>query len=161
MGRLHDLLARDHARLDALLADAGNEESYRQFRVGLLRHIGIEERLLFPLIRKSGRDLQLIEQLHRDHAALSALLVPPPTGSEIGAIRAILDAHNPLEENRGGLYDDVEAAAGESLDALLDQIAAFPLTRVAPHADSDILRRTIEQLIREAEEGRKRLQEER
>ncbi len=149
MGRLHDLLTHDHGRLDVLLADAGNPESYAGFRAGLLRHIGIEERLLFPLLRRTGSELQLVERLHRDHAALSALLMPPPTEKEIAAIRAILDEHNPLEENAGGLYDAVERAAGENLDKLLGEVAAFPAARVAPHADSEILRRTIDQLLRD------------
>lgn len=161
MGRLYDLLARDHARLDALLADAAREESYREFRRGLLRHIGIEERILFPLIRKAGRDLRLIEQLHRDHAALSALLVPPPAPAEIDAVRRILEQHNPLEEDAGGLYDEIETLAGDEIEDLLRRVESFPETRVAPHADSELLRRTIAQLLREADEGRKRMRENR
>lgn len=163
MGRLHDLLTRDHERLDALLASSSRsdgtveQQPYGEFRRGLLRHIGIEERILFPVVRRTGGDLRTIEQLHRDHAVLSALLVPPPTTAELDAIRTILAVHNPLEEDDGGFYDGVEAIAGDELDDLLARIEAYPDVRVAPHADNDILRRTIAQLLREAEEGRKKL----
>lgn len=151
-GALHQLLSDDHERLDALLASmiaadgAIDPIKYAEFRRGLLRHIGIEERILFPLVRKTGRDLRLIEQLHRDHALLSALLVPPPAQKEIEAIRAVLVAHNPLEENAGGLYDRIEALAANELTDLLGRVSAFPEPLLAPHADSVVLRRTIAQL---------------
>lgn len=130
---VRDYLARDHARLDALLTI----ETFEEFRAGLLRHIGIEEKILFPLI---GRDSPLVQQLHRDHAALGVLVVPPPTAQEIAQIRAILDEHNPLEENPGGLYDLVG-------DDVMERVRAFPEVPLAPHADSPIVRRSIEQLL--------------
>jgi iron-sulfur cluster repair protein YtfE (RIC family) len=77
---LHDFLSRDHARLDALLArcrDAAGAipyDAYDAFRRGLLRHIGIEERVLFPELRKHHASPDVEHQLHRDHAALAALL---------------------------------------------------------------------------------------
>ena len=50
---LHDFLAADHVRLDGLLtvARAGDRidaDAYEQFRAGLLRHIGMEEKILLP-----------------------------------------------------------------------------------------------------------------
>ena len=131
--RVRDYLAEDHVRLDALLTI----ETFETFRAGLLRHIGIEEKILFPII---GRESPLVQQLHRDHAALGALVVPPPTAREIEQIRAILDEHNPLEEDAGGLYDRVP-------DDVLDRVIAFPEVPLAPHADSPIVRRSIEQLL--------------
>jgi len=41
---------------------------------------------------------EIEKQLHRDHAALAALLVPPPTAVEIGQIKSILSIHNEIEE---------------------------------------------------------------
>lgn len=160
---LHDLLGRDHDRLDALLASALrddgtiDEESYRAFRAGLLQHIAIEERVLFREVRRKGGESPLVEQLHRDHAALAALLVPAPAAAEIGEIRAILVQHNPLEEEPGGFYDDVERIAGDDLPDLIARARALPPVRVAPHADSEVLRRTIEQLLAAADEGRRKL----
>jgi hemerythrin superfamily protein len=159
-GALHELLTHDHEHLDALLAsmigtgEAIDPRAYAEFRRGLLRHIGIEEKIIFPVVRRAGVDLPLIEQLHRDHALLAALLVPPPTPFEIEAIRAILAAHNPLEEDAGGLYGRIEALAGEELTDLLGRVTAFPEPRLAPHSDNGVLRRTIAQLTLEAEQGR-------
>ena len=160
MATLLDHLSSDHERLDALLdaclRDDGSvdEASYVEFRRGLLRHIWIEERVLFPELRKQHREPELEQQLHRDHAALSALLVPPPTAAELGQIREILSAHNPLEEGAGGLYAILEELSGSELDGLMERVHAVPEVRVAPHTDSPLLRSTIAQLVREAEEGR-------
>ncbi|HSP15348.1 MAG TPA: hemerythrin domain-containing protein [Thermoanaerobaculia bacterium] len=159
---LRELLSRDHERLDALLNALGgstiDQQKYAEFRRGLLRHIGIEERILFPEMRSRGASTEVERQLHRDHAALAALLVPPPSAVEIDQIRAILDRHNPLEEESGGFYDRFERMAGADLPAVVSRVRDYPEVPTAPHADSPILRRSIAQLLREAEEGRKRLQ---
>ena len=98
-----------------------------------------------------------VQQLHRDHAALAALLVPPPTSVEIERIIAILKPHNELEEVANGLYEAVEAIAGEDLAALMTRVRETKPVALAPHADTEITRKSIEQLIREAEEGRRAL----
>ncbi len=161
MSALHDLLAEDHERLDALLSRCADDEAvdmviYDQFRRGLLRHIGIEERLLFPALRKRGGNDDLVDQLHRDHAALAALLMPPPTHAEIEQIRTILDVHNPLEEGQEGMYAIVEDIAGDELARLLSDVEAFPAVRLAPHADTAVTRWSIDQLVQAAAEGRLR-----
>jgi len=141
---LHHYLTRDHERLDALLAaalggdGAIDEAAYSAFRRGLLRHIGIEERILFPLLRTA-----VTERLHKDHAALAALLVPPPTRADVEQIRAILVEHNPLEEGPGGFYEQVEGLVD------MEQVRAFRDIPTAPYSDSPLLRQTIEQLLRE------------
>jgi hypothetical protein len=160
---LHELLSRDHERLDALLAGALRDdgtidaEMYTEFRRGLLRHIGIEERILFPEIRKRAGASEIVRQLHRDHAALAALLVPPPSRVEIELIRGILVHHNPLEEGPGGLYEHVEELAGNELESLMSTVRSFPEIPMAPYSDTPLLRRSIEQLLREAEDGRRLL----
>jgi hypothetical protein len=159
MAGLNELLSRDHDRLDGLLAasvradGAIDSDRYAAFRAGLLWHIAVEEKVLFRAIRKERGDTRLLEQLHRDHAALAALLVPPPAVAEIETIRTILARHNPLEEDAGGLY---ELADRLSVD-LLPLVQAVPPVIVAPHADTPTTRRSIEQLVREAEEGSRRL----
>ncbi len=161
MSALHELLSGDHARLDQLLTSALrpdgriDEESYRAFRSGLLWHIAVEERVLLPAIRKHRADSEVEKQLHRDHAALAALLVPPPSAAEIYAIRTILEAHNPLEEGAGGFYDGVEEILADELPAILAHIREFPQVRLAPHADTEVTRRSIAQLVRDAEAGRR------
>jgi hypothetical protein len=151
-GPVHEYLARDHDRLDAFLAAALREdgtvdaEAYDGFRRGLLRHIGIEEKILFPLIRKSGADLSVIEQLHRDHALLAALLVPPPSAAEIQAIRALLAEHNPREECAGGMYDIFEALSKVDGDALLKRVVETPPVRMNPNVDGPAIRDSIARL---------------
>jgi hypothetical protein len=123
----------------------------------LLRHIAIEERVLFPLLRAQRGITPLEQQLHRDHAAIAALLVPPPTGTELRQISSILQSHNVLEEERGGLYAVIEDLAGDDLAALMTRVHAIPAVRVVPNVDSPIVRSSIELLLREAEEGRRQL----
>jgi Hemerythrin HHE cation binding domain len=152
---LHAFLAGDHERLDALLEELSRGEGriphdrYDKFRRGLLRHIGIEERVLFPELRKRRGVTSLEKQLHRDHAALAALLVPPPTHAEIQQIRAILESHNELEEEPGGLYEIIEEIAAEELPALMARVHAIPAIPVAPFSDTPLLRQTIAQLLKE------------
>lgn len=125
--------------------------SYEEFRRGLLRHISIEERVLFPELRKRRGTTPLEQKLHRDHAALAALLVPPPSSLEIQQIAAILTVHNELEEQADGLYEVIESLAGDELAALMSRVHAIPPVPVAPHVDTPLVRSTIEQLVREAQ----------
>ena len=163
---LHELLSRDHERLDSLLTECLQPdgtidmEPYSEFRRGLLRHIGIEEKILFPEVRRRRGDSDVERQLHRDHAVLAALLVPPPTAKEIALIREVLEQHNPLEEDQGGLYEVFEHLAGDDLGELMERVRAYPEVRVSPHSDSAILRSSLEQLLREADEGRRALRAE-
>lgn len=147
---LHEFLTGDHERLDALL-----EQDYDGFRRGLLRHISIEERVLFPELRRRRGLTELEQQLHRDHAALAALLVPPPTAVEIATIREILAVHNVMEEKVGGLYEIIEELTGADLAALMASVYGMPEVPVLPHVDTPVVRSSIELLVRRAEEGRK------
>jgi hypothetical protein len=135
-------MTQDHARLDGYLADADpggavERAPYEQFRVGLLRHIAIEEKLLFVAIRarSTAPALSLLNVLHADHAALASLLVPSPTPALLRAVRGVLDEHNPLEECAGGLYDLYEQIAGGDLEALTARAAAIPPIRASAHVD--------------------------
>ena len=109
-GKIHRYLAADHERLDGLLERAMSDPdnidaaAYAQFRSGLLKHIGMEEKVLFPAARKQrgGEPLPIAAKLRLDHGALTALLVPTLTAPIVAAIRAILEAHNPIEEHLGG-----------------------------------------------------------
>jgi len=55
-----DFLMEDHRRLESLLqqavahADHVDEGAYAQFRAGLLRHIGMEEKILIPAAQIRG-----------------------------------------------------------------------------------------------------------
>ena len=120
-GPIMSYLEYDHARLDHLLKRAGalvsdevHPDEYGRFRLGLLRHIGLEERILFPAMSRQGDQETLpdVRQIHLDHAAIAALLKIPPTPSVVAALRAILHLHDRLEEKEGGIYRKCEELAG-------------------------------------------------
>ena len=143
-GEIHRFLSDDHARLDALLERAGANptaidlSAYAEFRAGLLKHIGMEEKVLLPAAQKQrgGEALPAAAKLRLDHGALAALLVPPPTASIVAAIRTILKAHNPIEEDPGGIYEQCEGLAGAEADQILRQLQRYPEVKVLPHVDS-------------------------
>jgi hypothetical protein len=143
-GKIYRYLADDHVRLDALLERAVSDpdnidrSAYGQFRSGLLKHIGMEEKFLLPAARRirGGEPLPVAAKLRLDHGALTALLVPSPTASVVAAIRAILKAHNPIEEDPGGVYDQCEELAGADAEQILRQLQQAPEVRVVPHVDS-------------------------
>ena len=136
-------MADDHVRLDALLQRVAHDPArvdmaaYALFRAGLLRHIGFEEKILLPAAQRArdGEPLPFAAKLRLDHGALAALLVPSPTPAVIAAIRTILGAHNPIEEDPVGLYDTCERLAGAGCDALLARLGAAPEVRAAAHND--------------------------
>ena len=154
-GVVHRFLAEDHDRLDELLrrtvAESAviDDEPYQQFRAGLLHHIAMEEKVLFAEARRlrAGQPLPLAAQLRADHAALAALLLPTPTHALVAAIRAILEPHNRLEEEAGGVYDACERLAGA--DALLARLRAVPAPRVAAYRDEPRVHEHIARLLRE------------
>jgi hypothetical protein len=155
-GPVASYLADDHARLDALLSrsiadpDAIDGAAYAEFRAGLLRHIGMEEKILLPAAQRArdGTALASAAKLRLDHGALAALLVPTPTRAIIAAIRRILAAHNPLEEGPGGVYEACERLAGDGAEELLARLRAAPEVPVHAHVDGDrvmaALRRALE-----------------
>lgn len=157
-GPLAQFLAGDHRRLDALLESAVtetgqvNHNAYDQFRAGLLRHIGMEEKILFPAVqrRRGGEPLPIAAKLRLDHGALATLLMPTPTPAILATVRRLLTDHNVLEEGAGGVYDLCDQLAGSEADSLLKALCAAPPVAVMPHSDSPAvmttLRRTLERV---------------
>ena len=143
-GKIYRYLADDHARLEGLLQrvtarpDSLDSEPYAAFRAGLLKHIAMEEKILLPAAQRmrGGEPLALAARLRLDHGALAALLVPTPTRSIVAAIRAILKAHNPIEEGPDGLYAQCEQLLGAEADRVLIQLRTAPEVKVAPHVDT-------------------------
>ena len=68
-------MEEDHQRLDRLRKGG----SWWEFRGGLLRHIGLEEKILLPDARRrrGGEPLPETARLREDHGILATLLVPP------------------------------------------------------------------------------------
>jgi hypothetical protein len=142
-GPIHRFLAADHARLEALLTRATADRAavgaadYAEFRKGLLRHIGMEEKILLPAAQRArgGVPLPLAAKLRLDHGAIAALLVPTPTPPIVAALRAILAPHDALEEGPEGVYANCERLLGQDAEALLAELRAAPEVPVAAHVD--------------------------
>lgn len=146
-GPLYNFFAGDHRRLEGLLDRATARpgeyemEAYAQFRMGLLRHIKIEEKILLPMAQKArgGEPLPVAAKIRLDHGAITALLVPSPSPMIIAAMRKILADHNVLEESRGGLYEACEQLVGDEVESLLEKAKSTPEVPVNPHNDKSFV----------------------
>ena len=142
-GPVSRFLSEDHVRLDALLQRATSQPgeidpgAYAAFRAGLLKHIGMEEKILLPAAQQArgGEPLPTAAKLRLDHGALAALLVPSPTPAIVVAIRTVLAAHNPIEEASGGVYEVCEQLIGTEAEALLARLRAAADVPVREHVD--------------------------
>jgi hypothetical protein len=145
--RICRFLVDDHIRLSDLLekatkgGDAIDTASYAAFRDGLLRHIGMEEKILLPFVqqKRGGQPLPVAAKLRLDHGALASLLVPTPSLGIIATLREVLEKHNPIEEAAGGLYEIFQSLAGSDEELLLDRLRSAPDVRVAPHANGPLV----------------------
>lgn len=106
-GPLHRFFVADHRRLDGLLrnsiAESGRIDlrQFGEFRSGILKHIGMEEKVLFLAARRArGEPLPIVARLRLDHSAIAALLVPTPTPAIVAQILSVLVPHNRREEER-------------------------------------------------------------
>lgn len=150
-GPLSEFFAADHRRLDALLRQATAEPGrialgpFGEFRAGLLKHIGMEEKILFPVARLKGVDLGLFSRLRVDHGAIASLLVPTPTAQVVGQLLSVLGPHNRREEEHGGAYEICDEAADPvEAERLLGLLRAFPEIRLKDYRDGPAVFRHIE-----------------
>jgi hypothetical protein len=143
VGAIERFMAGDHVKIDRLLAASENadgsidEATYTRFRRGLLRHIGMEEKVLLPFARdrREGAPLALAAPLRRDHGEIVRLLVGSPTAAGLALLRQILGRHNALEEGPGGLYAACDALAGEDAAEIVERLRAQPEVPLAPYYD--------------------------
>ena len=110
-GPMSHFLSEDHNRIDELLTraiGADNQidaEVYDGFRRALLRHIGMEEKIVLPAVeRRQGAPLPVAAQLRLEHGAIASLLVLIPTPQIVSVIRRVLKQHNAREEGSDGVY---------------------------------------------------------
>lgn len=137
---LHNFFENDHNEIDVLLDKATidinniDEGYYHQFRTRLLRHIKMEEKILFPAARSINPEVinEVIPQYRLEHGAITALMVPPPTPTLIKVIRHILEKHNFAEEEPGGLYDVCEGLTLGQSQQLLEELMATKEVPVHP-----------------------------
>jgi hypothetical protein len=143
-------LLADHERLSALLAAATSRpdfdrDAFAAFRAGLLRHIAIEEKVLFPAARRArgGEPLSRAHDLRIEHAALTSLLVPSPDAALCAEIVSILHPHDTVEEGPDGVYVECEnLMTEEESAALLASARAFPVVPTSAHFDGPTAHRT-------------------
>lgn len=143
-GPVTRFLTEDHRRLETLLQSAllsgghVDQVAYDQFRAGLLRHIGMEEKILLPTAQRlrGGEPLSLAARLRLEHGAIAALLMPTPTAGLIASLRTILDRHNTIEEGPEGLYETCDTLAAPESGQLMLTLRAAPAVSVLPHADT-------------------------
>lgn len=143
-GPLHRFFDADHRRLDAILKLALKEPGlvdrvrFGEFRAGLLKHIGMEEKVLFLAAQRArGERLEFFARLRVDHGAIASLLVPTPTPGVVAEILSILGPHNRREEEAGGAYEICDEALGSvAAERLLAELALFPDVPIKAHNDA-------------------------
>jgi hemerythrin HHE cation binding domain-containing protein len=157
-GPITGFLVEDHRRLEGLLQSAVaqvgsvDQGAYDQFRAGLLRHIGMEEKILLPAAQRlrGGEPLPIAAKLRLDHGAIASLLMPPPSAAVIAKIRAVLKIHNTIEEGPGGLYESCDELAGSESAQLLAKLQAAPELAVLPCSDSPAVMPAVQRALERA-----------
>jgi iron-sulfur cluster repair protein YtfE (RIC family) len=142
---LYNFFTNDHRRIETLLEKAIEkspeieQDYYQRFRTGLLRHIKMEEKILFPAAQKSngGEPLPLMSKLRLDHGALTSLMVVPPTREVIKVLIHVLEKHDLLEEEPGGMYDLCEKLTHDQTESLLHQLENTTEVPVHPFNNAD------------------------
>lgn len=137
---LHQFFTENHQRIDQLLdkATAKPEEIelgyYHQFRTQLLRHIKMEEKILFPAAKRADLTVaqNIIPRYRLEHGAITALMVLPPTPLLLGVIQYLLEIHDTAEEEPGGLYDVCEELTHGQTEELLAQLRTTEEVPVHP-----------------------------
>lgn len=140
MNPVRVFLGEDHDRLEALLDRATRDEqsvdleAYEQFRGGLLQHIAMEEKVLFPAIRPADGELpEDLARLRKDHGWIAHQLAIRPDHALIADLRQVLERHNALEEGPEGVYARADALGDGRARGLVEKMRAWPPVKVAPY----------------------------
>jgi hypothetical protein len=158
MDRVTDYLLADHRNLEEMLAAATRDAvfenaAFEAFRSGLLRHIAIEEKLLFPAARRAraGTPIERAHRLRIEHGAIGILLVPTPDHALCAELASLLTAHDAIEEGPQGVYAECEQLIGEEQSrALSDRARVFPVVPAAKHFDGPTAFRTAHEALASA-----------
>lgn len=137
---IFNFFTEDHERIEAILDEATKDmdnidfDLYHEFRVGLLTHIKMEEKILFPAAQKAngGEPLPLANQLRLDHGAITSLMVVRPTPEVIIVLKHVLEIHDELEERPGGMYDLCEELTKDETDEIMEELRNTTDTPVHP-----------------------------
>ena len=152
---LYNFFTEDHRRIEAIFEDAAKDknnvdpEKYREFRIGLLTHIKMEEKVLFVAAQKAngGEPLPLQAKLRLDHGALTSLLVCFPSPEVIKVIDHIMEQHDILEEERAGMYEACEKLTRHETRQILEDLKNVTPVPVHPINEAayvlDVARRSV------------------
>lgn len=153
---LYEFFTDDHRRIENLFQEATEVknhvdlEKYHQFRIGLLTHIKMEEKILFVAAQRAngGEPLPLQAKLRLDHGALTSLMVCVPTPGVIQAVTYILEQHDILEEEAGGMYDACEKLTQSETQQILENLKNVTPVPVHPFNQApyviDVAKRSME-----------------
>lgn len=144
-GPIETYLQEDHERLERLRRSG----AWWEFRGGLLRHIGLEEKILLPDVRRrrGGVPLPHAARLREDHSLLATLLVPEPSPQIVEAIERILAPHNALEEGPDGVYAQCDLLAAGEAGAIAERLRVAPATPQRAHQDGPRVRAQVERAL--------------
>jgi hypothetical protein len=143
--QIYQFFTNDHRRIELLLEKATEDvnnidmDYYHSFRTGLLKHIKMEEKILFPAAQKAngGTPLSLASKLRLDHGAITSLMVVPPDPGVIKVLRHVLEKHDILEEQPGGMYDMCESLTAGETQNILDQLSKVTEVPVQQYNKAD------------------------
>jgi hypothetical protein len=143
--QIYQFFTSDHRRIELLLEKATEDvnnidmDYYHSFRTGLLKHIKMEEKILFPAAQKAngGTPLSLASKLRLDHGAITSLMVVPPDPGVIKVLRHVLEKHDILEEQPGGMYDMCESLTTGETQNILDQLSKVTEVPVQQYNKAD------------------------
>ena len=152
-GRLRAMLEADHRSIQRLLEAAGGDregvdrEAWDAFRARLLRHMAIEDELLFRAASAAGGGPAFDPRLALEHRAMAALVLPVPDRALVAELRGLMLDHEAREDRDGGAYARCEALLGERIDGLVDVVRTYPFPQL-PATRDDASARTAEQALR-------------
>jgi len=159
MERITEYLRADHHVIEDWLAQSRAHgfalDAFTQMRRVLLRHIAVEEKVLFPAVR--ARDPGALidaRQIKIEHAALSSLLVPIPDLALAAEVATLLAEHDAREECAGGIYERCELVLGDASFDLASRARGVPAVRASAYLDRPNLRRTAREALEAAARAR-------
>lgn len=152
---LHQFFTEDHRRIEDILEeaiknlDAIDPDIYREFRIGLLTHIKMEENILFPAAKEAngGEPLPDFQRFRLEHGALTTLMALVPDRGVIKVLKHILEKHDEAEEKPGGMYDVCENLTKERTEELLEELHNIPPVPVHPPKDDDYVLQATKRVV--------------
>lgn len=152
-GRLRALLEADHRGIQRLLeasrSGSGVDlEAYDAFRARLLRHMAIEDELLFRAASAARGGAAFDPRLQLEHRAMATLLLPTPDRALLSEIRELMLDHDEREDREGGAYDRCESLLGERIEGLVDAARTYPFAPLPPRHDGEGTARTASDALR-------------